>query len=184
MQILPSIWEQRLAEHEAFISQRHRLDDRWRHLDSAINRLIIGGAAGALILSITFLDRIAPSPAHGTLWLVKWAWIVLSVTLFLGFASYWTARSAAYEMLAQHDKQYGAVRRGEKPEDYPVARIAGAVASWTEASAAVGLMVGVVLLAAFAWKNLPLEVEAAGPAQVVEQVAPTQAEGVQPADTS
>lgn len=100
-------------------------------------------SAGALVLSITFLDDIAPSPARARCLLVV-AWVAFSASLLSTLVSFATS---------QHTLR---LRIKEIDDDLDPDR-ADAANRWTAGlnyAAAVLLFIGVVFLALFAFQNL------------------------------
>lgn len=71
-------YEQFLAERRLYIEARQRTEQR-------TSQMITGGAVGALLLSITFLDTIAPDPAPESRATLIGAWGLLLVALLLEF---------------------------------------------------------------------------------------------------
>lgn len=53
----------RSIPYEQFIAERHKIIDARSRTQQRVDHLVTGGAAGALVVSITFLEKIAPNPA-------------------------------------------------------------------------------------------------------------------------
>lgn len=121
-------------------------DTQWQHTADQVlkaaqarDRLIVAGAAGTLLLSVTFVHDIAPAPAHWTLILLVVSWGVLLVALFAAFVSMYTTEQALRCRLKEEER---AEKRWNK---------------WTRCCnyAAIGsLVVGVGMVAVFAAYNL------------------------------
>lgn len=63
------------------------------------DRLLVAGAAGTLVLSVTFVHDIAPTPISWTLWLLVISWAVLLVSLLASFVSMHTTEQALRRQL-------------------------------------------------------------------------------------
>jgi hypothetical protein len=63
----------------AFIEYRKSLDTGILEISKSFHQLVTSFAAGALILSITFLEKIAPHPKHLWLLFLSWASLTLSI---------------------------------------------------------------------------------------------------------
>lgn len=48
--------------YETFLAERQKIVDARQRTQQRFDQIVSAGAAGALVLSITFLERIAPSP--------------------------------------------------------------------------------------------------------------------------
>jgi hypothetical protein len=132
-----------LAERRQFVEARQRLQQR-------ANNLIVTGAAGALVLSITFLDRIATTPSPGSHSVLAFAWGALLTALGLNLISTFTAARAFDRAIDEFDRSH----IGGTAEN-------ALSTSWLDgtrllvAGSAVSFICGVGLLARFAFLNLP-----------------------------
>jgi len=64
------------------------------------DKLLLTLAAGALALSITFFDKIAPKPARSIGWAFE-GWAILTLCLFLSLLSFATSRAGLSRRIAQ-----------------------------------------------------------------------------------
>ncbi len=71
-------------ERSEFLSERLRMVEARQRSQGRAEQLLTGGAAGALVLSITFIENIASSPEQSTYWLLLVAWGALVMSLALG----------------------------------------------------------------------------------------------------
>lgn len=60
--------------YEHFIAERHKIIDARARSYQRTDQLVTGGAAGALVLSITFLEKLAPDPSEHARWILLTAW--------------------------------------------------------------------------------------------------------------
>ena len=139
-----------LTNEQYFEERKLLLAARQRGYQRA-DQMIVGGATGALVLSITFLRNIGS--AAGLLasgWLVS-AWSLLLVTLLLNLLSnYTSAKSFNVEILRLEARLH--------KEDLP-ANQWEARTLWCGWIAGLLFVVGIVALAIFAYKNAPFQVQ-------------------------
>ena len=127
------------------------LDDYRRHLDEALHaasrdydQAILAISAGTLAVSVTFVHDITPTPVAGTkdLLLIGWGGLVVAMVAIV--ASFLTSQALIRGALA-------AIVRGEDPPQ-------GTLASWAtfilNALAGSALVVGLVSLGVYAYRNL------------------------------
>lgn len=137
-----------LTRDEYFAERKLLIEARQQAYQRA-DQMVIGGATGALLLSITFLEKIAPRSDVARPDLLAIAWVslllCLAIRLFSHFAS---GRSFDCEM-AKLDAR--ANKLPEPPNSWAKANRALAAASGTM------LVVGIALLARFAYLNAPFK---------------------------
>jgi hypothetical protein len=135
--------------YEHFLSERRAIVDARQRAQQRIDQLVASGAAGALVLSITFLNDIAPTPSPGTKPLLVGAWLALLISLALLFASHYASQRAFDNYLVAFDEAYvaGAVF-SEQNLATRIVKILDRSSSWL-------FIIGVALLAGFAYLNLP-----------------------------
>lgn len=131
-----------------FLEERHRILEARSRAQQRVDQLVTGGAAGALVLSITFLEKIAPHPNSQTQLILLSAWGLLLLSLGLGLGSHYASCRAFDVYLAAFDKAYEEDSRCVA--DSPAAR---ATVILDQASAGA-FVVGVALLAWFAFMNV------------------------------
>jgi hypothetical protein len=132
-----SAYGQLLGERNRYVEVRHRAQQR-------VDQIVAAGAAGALVLSITFMRGIAPSPAAWTAVLLVAGWVALLVALGSSLAHHHLGQRAYDDYVRELDRVFGM-------RDLPDPK--GAAAR-LPAAAAVALVAGLVCLAAFALLNL------------------------------
>lgn len=106
------------------------------------DRLTVTGAAGTLLISITFLHQIAPEPVSGTLILLVATWVVLLVSLAASLSSMETTERALRSKLRDEEKAEKTWNRRTR---------------WLNRLSLGTLMIGVTMFAVFAAINLPWE---------------------------
>src|SRR6266566_334824 len=133
-------------------------------LGGRYDQWILTLSAGALALSIGFLEKIAPRPAGNTLFLILLAWLFLILGLLAGFVSLLTAQYSAHRQIEILDEEYRQFRitvepRGEgasgqsaPPGKNPFIKITHML-NWISAPA---FILGVIFLCCFAYSNIPV----------------------------
>ena len=123
------------------------------HLD----RIILVGEGAAILASVTFLKDIAPTPAAGTVWLLRVAWGFLLAGAAAGVASLYCSRQAARRYARMLRRRIEDGSGLIQPSDYDEMR------PWntaTRRSTLAGLSffgLGLLFLVLFANANLPAE---------------------------
>lgn len=132
--------EEYFAERQLLIGARQRSYQR-------ADQMVVGGATGALLLSITFLEKIASSPIVTRSSVLVGAWVVLLVCLSTSlFAQYSSGRAFDCEIA-----RLEALIHGE-----PAPTNSWAVCQTVSSGgAAILLVIGISLLALFAYFNAP-----------------------------
>lgn len=137
----PLNYDQFLAERNRYIDARQRSQQRF-------DQLVTTGAGGALILSITFLDNIAGRPELWTKPVLFASWTLLIVALGTSLVLHYFSQKAFDAYVDALDE----ATRTQQP-----APIKGTVAHWIqrlEVASSIALVLGVLLLAIFAFVNL------------------------------
>jgi hypothetical protein len=135
-----------LSREEYFAERQLLIEARQRSYQRA-EQMIVGGATGALLLSITFLEKLAPGPGVARPGLLVAAWLILLVCLSVSLLGhYLSARAFDCEMSRLDAKVNG--------ETLPKNKWAACNQACGGASA-VFLVVGIALLAWFAFINAP-----------------------------
>ena len=128
------------AERKLLIEARQRAYQRG-------DQLVIAGAAGALVLSIGFIEKLAPASTVTSPWILASAWVILLFGLALAlFGQYVAGKSFDGEIACLDASAIKA-----KPPD-------NRWGTWTtrlSLSSFVALVLGIGLLAWFAYTNAP-----------------------------
>lgn len=133
-----------LDREEYFAERRLLIEARQRAYQRA-DQMIIGGAAGALILSIGFVEKLAPGPAVTYRWMLANAWLILLLGLAFALGGQYAAGKAFDAEIAKLD----AAVNGERPPKNRWARWTVRLSGWSFAA----LIIGIGCLAWFAFAN-------------------------------
>lgn len=137
--------------------RREKLNRHWYFVADQINRAgerrdryVVFGAAGALVLSITFLQQVSPEPVGWSLWLLVASWASLLVAMGCSLLSWDTTYLANWELLESIGERIVGADRPSLPDDELDRRTRRLTVS-----SLISLFVGVLLLTLFAAANLP-----------------------------
>lgn len=138
--------EPALSRAEYFSERQLLIEARQRSYQRA-EQMIVGGATGALLLSITFLEKLVPSPVVARPSLLVAAWVTLLVALSASLVGqYASGRSFGCEINCLDASM------NDEPEPGNRWRIVNTLCGILSAAL---LVVGISLLAAFAYLNAP-----------------------------
>ena len=136
--------------YEEYLRQRHAFVEAGQRGRQRLDQLLVAGATGALVLSVTFLERIAPTPVAASRPLLLVGWVVLLLALgvsMLGFEASSRAFEEGVRSLDRHQKSGLAYDPTTNPWDRRTAQL--------NRVSLVLFFAGIVLLVAFAFVNVP-----------------------------
>ncbi len=135
---------------EEYLRQRQLLVDAGQRGRQRLDQLLIVGATGALVLSVTFLEKIAPSPATDSRRFLVAGWVALLLALGLSMLGY-EASSHAFE----HGVR-GLDRQWETRKAYdPTTNRWDHRTVWLNRLSLLTFFFGIVALVIFAYENVP-----------------------------
>lgn len=152
--------------YEAFHAERMRMIEARQRAQQRTDHLVTAGAAGALVLSITFMETIAPAPSTETRWLLLLSWSMLIASLTASLIGSYMSHAAFDDAIEEMDASYQAGR------PYDLKSRAELAARAASALSGVSLLVGVAALAVFALSNVEFSDE---PGRSTEAAAPAAA---------
>jgi hypothetical protein len=136
--------------YDRFLETRADYIARERVASEQAEKVLIAGAAGVLALSVTFLEKIAPTPKPETLALLAIGWLLLLLSLAASLVTF-VLRSQNYRSAREAlDLTAGTGKPDFRNVDSMNKWLDGLlhVRLWT-------LVAGVVLLVVFAYTNIP-----------------------------
>jgi len=136
--------------YEEYLRQRHAFVDAGQRGRQRLDQLLVAGATGALVLSVTFLERIAPTPVAVSRPLLLAGWVVLLLALgvsMLGFEASSRAFEEGIRSLDRHQQSGLAFDPTANRWDRRTALL-------NRVSLAL-FFAGIALLVAFAFVNVP-----------------------------
>lgn len=112
-------------------------------------------SGGALALSITFIEKIAPSPAIHTLHWLKWSWFLFVLSLLGGLVSLLTSQSAIREQRRELDEAF----QTRRPPTCRTRKWFTRLTNLLNWGTAIVFVAGVSSLCMFAFRNEPRQKE-------------------------
>lgn len=102
-QVLHQYQKERYAH---FIARTNQLDELAFKTSERYDQWVLSLAGGALAVSITFLEKIAPHPAPWTLWILALSWLSFIVSILAGFYAIHHSREAIYREMEIASENY------------------------------------------------------------------------------
>jgi hypothetical protein len=134
---------------ETYFRERTTLIDMEQKSADQHDKAILTLTAGALGLSITFLDKIAANPLPETLFLVGLSWSLFILAIMCIVLSFLTSQSACRHQRELIDVEYST---GNIPDDN---NLPANLTWYLNLGSYVLFVAGVIFLALFSWLNLP-----------------------------
>jgi hypothetical protein len=94
------------AKYKTFIDERASLDNTQKESSQYFDKSILTLAAGALGLSLTFIDKIAKTPQGYTYPFLYWSWIFFCGSLLSTLSSLLTSQHACRKQIEILEKTY------------------------------------------------------------------------------
>jgi hypothetical protein len=164
----PPNWEYdyRKQRYETYIKDRDALRSDSLEVSGRYDKAVLALAGGALALSVTFLEKIAPHPLPWTFVLLAVAWLCLIASVLLELYALSTSQTVTNEQIAIADEDYrqyllSLPDHPAIPEPQRVPEAPNLVERWRRKTRRFNdwsrwlLSVGVFLLCAFCFFNLP-----------------------------
>jgi hypothetical protein len=145
--------EQKRLFFASLAAERNRFIDAKADQSKTYDQTILTFSAGAIGLSLTFLEKLAPHPAHT--WVLYVSWILFGSAILSVIVSFALSQAAIDHEIAWIDATWAAV---ELRQTQPPPRLANRRRLWTKLVniASGGLFVlGIASLVAFASANWP-----------------------------
>ena len=96
----------RKERHAAHVANRHNLDDLAFKTSERYDQWVLTLAGGALAISLTFIEKIAPEPKPSSWILLGLSWLLYIVAIIAGFAAIFYSREAIYRAIEICDANY------------------------------------------------------------------------------
>lgn len=142
----------REESYKTYLDERRHLIESDRSAAEQFDKALLTLSAGALGLSITFINQIAPNPEAETLWLVIVAWILFCCSVLSTLLSKLLAQSA-YKRQVGIDERYllGEAKQEAQPPESNRLAIAVTLSNFFSLTLFIG---GVAFLILFTSANL------------------------------
>jgi ABC-type Fe3+-siderophore transport system permease subunit len=99
------------ARYEAYVSEKKSLNDALLEISGRYTQWLCTLSGGALAVSITFLEKIAPHPLASTTSLLLLAWVALIVSLCTGLLSIHYSNNEVFNRIQSLDRDYANYRK-------------------------------------------------------------------------
>jgi hypothetical protein len=157
--------------YSEYSAQREKLDAASLEAAGRYDKAVLAVSTGALALSVTFIEKIAPNPQHWTLFFLVPGWFLLLTTIILQLLALSSSHNATREQISILDQQYTKYFLAEDPAKL-------VEAGWTEADptnrfvaltnrynvySQIALYVGIACILAFSSINICFKKEAISP---------------------
>lgn len=154
-------YDYRKQRYESYVTEREALRTSSLEISGRYDKWILGLSGAALALSITFLEKIAPTPISWTFVVLAFAWFLFILAVVMELYAIASSQSAINEelaLLAQEYNQYLKSLTEEKEYELNLQRSDNQFSSRTRNLnkwSLRALTLGVVLLCLFSIINLP-----------------------------
>lgn len=156
---------------KAYLESRKQYDDAELEVSGRYDTWILTLAGGALGLSITFLEKIAPHPQLDTLCWLKWSWATLITSLLAGLTSLVTSQSA----IRENRKELDIANDEQRSPRLFFPRWFTWLTNILNWASLVLFVIGATLLCVFSFKNIDLATQTQGVTHVQGQTNTTAA---------
>lgn len=146
-------------DHDEYLRRLDRLDRAYTDSIKEYDRLVTWASGGALLISVTFLEKLAPRPRPDTASLLNGSWLLLAGALLLSLASqYASSRVHSWRMnelnhLQQPAEQRADDWRREADRLNRAASLWGRATKWSTFLSGIVLVIGLIVLSRFAFLN-------------------------------
>lgn len=147
-------------DRDEYLARRKDYAQQYREAIGNYDKLVPWGAGGGLLVSITFLEKVAPNPVASSRWALLGAWAALVLALGTSLWSHYTSSRIYATRIKLLDNRQRAEKTPSR-EDWQRERTAleEQVERWNKRTSRLnivagwGLVVGALLLAVFAYRN-------------------------------
>lgn len=137
-------------KYQTYINERSSLISAERESSQYFDKAILTLAAGALGLSLTFIDKIVPHPNPSTLCLLIIAWIFFCASVLSTLISFITSQFACRKQINILEKEFFGNNSDKKDE----CNILGGVTAFLNIASISLFVLGVIFLIFFSAKNI------------------------------
>jgi len=137
------------VRYKSYLDERRNLIEGEKEASARYDKWILTLSGGALALSITFIEKIAPSPKPFSLWFLGGAYLFLILTILVALSSHLTSQAAFRRQRTINDEKFDSESSSNKTNK---------IASFTNAlniMSMIFFVIGIVLLCIFSLINSP-----------------------------
>jgi hypothetical protein len=99
-------YEYRKQRYDSYVKERETLNHSSLEISGRYDKSVLFLSGGALALSVTFIEKIAPSPVAWTFVLLATAWLLLIACVVLELYALATSQTAINEQIRLLDGEY------------------------------------------------------------------------------
>jgi hypothetical protein len=178
-------YEYQKALHEAYVIQRSEADRFALEIGARYEKMLSLIAGGALVVSLTFIEKIAPSPLLYTRWVILPGWILLAVGVISSLIAIYQSQNAIQKKIENLDTEISQKLDPENKELQSIESSSNPHAPKVRKANLISLystLLGLLFLITFAFLNFPTEKPKNKNEQTIKiELAATQATGKTPA---
>lgn len=151
-------YEHQKALHAAYVAQHVKCDNFALEIGARYEKMLSLISGGALLVSLTFIEKIAPSPVPWSRWLALAAWVLLASAITASLVALYHSQNAVRKKMGNLDIE---IQKALRPDDKELQEKDATHnpytekvtrANWTSLSCTVAGIVAVIL---FAFFNFP-----------------------------
>ena len=139
------------TNYEVYLEERKVLVQAQKEESRQFDKAILTLAAGALAISITFINQIAPHPKPWTICFLAWGWVAFVTSLISTLISFLTSQKACRKQIAMLEYDFFDKKESESNKQKNNWVI------WTSRlniASIVTFVIGVILLLIFSFSNI------------------------------
>lgn len=145
---------------ESYLARKKSLDAAALAISERYSQWLITIAGGALGLSLTFLEKIAPNPSQNTTWLMAFSWLFLVFSLLGAFIAIYCSGKAIRKQLEIAEYKHKIYRKAQDSSlpDVPAESCFDFYTKaipFVDSLSVVSLIFGLFFLCLFSFINLP-----------------------------
>jgi len=138
-------------KYETYFQERTSLVNAELEQARSFDKYLLTLAGGTFGLSIVFIEKIAPDPEAGTVWLLVTAWVAFGASILSTLISFLLSQAACSRQREILDLWY---RKDGKLEEGEEKNLFATCTKWLNWTSMVLFITGVAFLAAFSISNL------------------------------
>jgi hypothetical protein len=153
-------------DHDEYKERRGRLDRGYTESMNQYDRLVTWASGGALVVSVTLLDKFGGNASPETAWILGASWLLLALSLLTSLTSQytssrvysWRTRELDHLQKPPAEDAEKTVKVGWGTEAARLDRVAarwGKLTKWLNPSSGLLLVGGLMLMSGFAFLNAP-----------------------------
>ena len=145
-------------DEETYLSARQYYDQAELDVSGRYDKWILTLSGSALVISITFIDKIAKNPSIETLCWLKYSWACFVLSLLIALLSLLTSQSAIRENRKELDDAY----EGGRPPRLKFRRWYSWATNFCNWGSLSAFILGAIFLCIFSFNNIDLSIQKGG----------------------